>query len=319
MLDQKADIVRQLAEAVHAEGLGFGVYYSEPDWIRDDYRIALTGKDSEGQAVSQPRRDAATKTYQDFMHAQLEELTTRYGKIDVLWLDAIKPSQVKEHGWDALWIRQDTMDSVRRSQPGILVNDRHGFDPDYRTPENSDARYLPGVIQESCQHVGNQWAWSPNDKVPPLKWIIDRIVINAGRNSNLLLNMGPSPTGVFDEAQSERLRQAGQWLKRHAETIYGTRAGPVIDNSDDPEFVTTQKDDRIYLHVLKQTLAGSEIALPGVTIESAHRFAHPEQAVEFQNNGESAAIRLPDAIDPLNEIIRIKGTVKAGDAVVVSR
>lgn len=319
LLDQKADIVRQLAEAVHAEGLGFGVYYSEPDWIREDYRIALTGKDSEGQAVSQPRRQAATKTYQDFMHAQLEELTTRYGKIDVLWLDAIKPSQVKEHGWDALWIRQDTMDRVRHNQPGIVINDRHGFDPDYRTPENSDARYLPGVIQESCQHVGNQWAWSPNDKVPALKWIIDRIVINAGRNSNLLLNMGPSPTGVFDPRQSERLREAGQWLKQHAETIYGTRAGPVIDNADDPEFVTVQKDNRIYLHVLKQSRAGSEIALPGVTIESAHRFDRPEQEVEFQNNGEAAVIRLPDTIDPVDEIIMIKGTFRAGDAIVVSR
>jgi alpha-L-fucosidase len=317
-VNRKTDILRQLADAVHAEGLGFGIYYSEPDWIRPDYRIALTGKDLSGQTVGQALRDAAAKRYQDFMHAQLEELTTRYGKVDILWFDAIKPSHVKEHGWDALWIRRDTMDMIRRNQPGILVNDRHGFEPDYRTPENSDARYIPAVIQESCQRVGKQWAWSPNDRVPSTKWIIDRLVINASRNSNLLMNMGPSPTGVFDENQSDRLREAGRWLIRHAEAIFATRAGPVVDNTDEPGFVTTQKENSIYLHVLKQSLAGGEIALPGVKIESAYRFDHPDQALDFRHEKDFAVIHLPDTIDPWDEIITLKGTAKADDVAVIN-
>ncbi|MCG8512457.1 MAG: alpha-L-fucosidase, partial [Rhodospirillales bacterium] len=227
-VNERTDIVHQLADAAHDEGIGFGVYYSEPDWRREDYRIALTGRNSAGQVVSQQERDANLKNYQDYMHAQLEELTTNYGKIDTLWLDAIKPSQVAEHGWDAIWIRQDTMDMVRRNQPGIVVNDRHGFTPDYITPENRDAVYQPGIIQESVQHVGPTWAWHPNPGNRSVAWLIDRVVINAGRDANMLMNLGPSPDGTFHEEEARLIRNAGNWLNAHADSIFGTRAGPVI-------------------------------------------------------------------------------------------
>lgn len=310
-INRKTDIVRQLADAVHAEGLGFGIYYSQPDWIREDYRIGLTGKNNAGQTVSQAQRDAAVKNYQNFMHAQLQELTTDYGRIDILWLDAVKPSHVKEHGWPALWIRQDTLEMVRRNQPGILVNDRHGFEPDYQTPENSDSRYEPGVVQESCQHMGKQWAWRPNDEVPSVKWLIDRIVINASRNSNLLMNIGPSPAGTFDFQQSERLREVGRWLSKHGEALYGTRAGPVVDNSSNPPFAATRKNNRIYIHILHETAAGQEIALPGVRILSAFRFDYPDQPLYFRNESSSSFIRLPETIDPLDEIIAIEGIAQS--------
>ena len=312
-INRAADIIGQLADAVHAEGLGFGIYYSQPHWIREDYRIALTGKNNAGETVSQAQRQAAAETYQDFMHRQLQELTTQVGKIDILWLDAIKPSHVKEHGWPALWIRQDTLEMVRRNQPGILLNDRHGFEPDYRTPENEDARYSPGTVQESCQHVGYQWAWRPNDRVPSVKWFIKRIVINASRNSNILMNIGPSPDGTFDPKQADRIREVGRWLSHHAEAIYGTRGGPVIDNSDQPAFVTTRSGNRIFVHVLQDTSAGSEIRLPGVMISSAVRFGYPDQSLPFRQGNDAGFLRLPETLDPLDEIIVIEGTFQADE------
>ncbi|MBN1805523.1 MAG: alpha-L-fucosidase [Sedimentisphaerales bacterium] len=313
-INRKADIIRQFADAVHAAGMGLGFYYSEPDWIREDYRIALTGKDGEDKDVCEEERQAAEKSYQDFMHAQLEELTTQYGRVDILWLDAIKPSQVAEHGWDALWIRRDTWDMVRRNQPGILINDRHGFEPDYRTPEGSDAQYIPGVVQESCQHLGRQWQWWPNDRVPSLKWVIDRLVINASRNSNVLMNLGPSPEGVFDPKQAALMRQAGQWLDKsaaadkHGQAFYGTRGGPVINNEKDPPFVMMHKDDRIYVHVLHSDLAGGEIHLPGIKITSAYLFDRPGQPLKFRHDKDAAYVRLPETIDPIDEIITISGS-----------
>jgi alpha-L-fucosidase len=312
-INRNADILRRLADAVHAAGLGFGIYYSEPDWIREDYRIALTGKNLAGQTVSQQDRQDALQSYQDFMDAQLEELTTLYGKVDILWLDAIKPSQVKEHGWNALWIRRDTLERVRRHQPGILLNDRHGFEPDYQTPENENAEYKPGVVQESCQHVGKQWAWTPNDTVPPLKWFIDRIVMNASRNSNLLMNMGPSPTGVFDAAQSERLREVGRWLIQHEIAVLGTRGGPVIDNRPDPAYVTMHKESRIYVHILYAEKAGGEIRLPGVTIDSVCLFDAPAQKLSFRNENEIGIIQLPDTVDSIDEILIVEGRFDIND------
>jgi alpha-L-fucosidase len=312
-INQNADILRRLAEAVHAAGLGFGIYYSEPDWIREDYRIGLTGQNLAGQTVSPQDRQAAVQSYQDFMDAQLEELTTRYGKVDILWLDAIKPSQVKEHGWNALWIRRDTLERVRRNQPGILLNDRHGFEPDYQTPENENADYKPGVVQESCQHVGKQWAWTPNDTVPPLKWFIERLVINASRNSNLLMNMGPSPAGVFDPNQAQRLREAGRWLKQHEIAVFGTRGGPVIDNRPDPAFVTMNKEGRIYVHILHAEKAGREIRLPGVKMASACRFDAPAQKLSFRNEQEAGILQLPDTVDSIDEILIVEGRFDIND------
>lgn len=314
-INRRTDIIRRFVDAVHAAGLGLGFYYSEPDWIREDYTIGLTGKNKAGETVSPEHRESAIKTYQDFMHAQLEELTTQYGTIDILWFDAIKPSQVKAHGWPALWIRPDTLDMIRRNQPDILVNDRHGFTPDYQTPENADARYVEGVVQESCQQVGSQWAWRPDDKVPSLKWMIERIILNASRNSNLLLNMGPSPDGTFDPNQSRRLREAGRWLDAHADAVFGTRAGPVIDNSDQPPFVTVRKGNKVFVHVLRQDLGGTEICLPGVKISSAARFDRPEQQLSFRNEENNGVVHLPDVIDPVDEIVTIEAALIQADEV----
>jgi alpha-L-rhamnosidase len=315
-INRKADIVRQYADAVRAGGLGLGLYYSEPDWVREDYRIALTGKNGAGQEVSPEAQQAALKSYQDFMHAQLEELTTKYGRVDSLWFDAIKPSQVAEHGWGAIWIRRDTLDMLRRNQPGILINDRHDFEPDYRTPEGTDAQYIPGQVQESCQHMGRQWSWWPDDRVPSVKWIIDRLVINASRNSNVLLNLGPSPEGVFDPRQAERIRQAGAWLARHSEAIFGTRGGPVFNNEKDPGFVTMQKDQQIFVHVLHQKLAGSEISLPGVTIASAHVYGSPERKVAFRQDGQNAYLRVPETLDEINQILTVERKAQSEAAAV---
>jgi alpha-L-fucosidase len=307
-INRRTDIVRHFADAVRAGGLGLGFYYSQPDWIREDYRIAVTGKDNAGQQVSEEARQAATKSYQDFMHAQLEELTTQYGHLDILWFDALKPSQVAEHGWEVLWIRRDTWDMLRRNQPGILINDRHAFEPDFHTPEGSDAKYIAGTAQESCRPMGRQWAWWPDDHVPSVKWVIDRIVINASRDSNVLMNLGPSPVGVFDPKQAECLRQAGAWLSGRAEAIFGTRGGPAIDNEKDPPFVTTHKGDRIYVHVLHSDLAGQEIALPGVQIVSAHSFSKPALPLTFRHEEGTAYVRLPEKMDSMNEILVIEAT-----------
>lgn len=306
-VNERTDIVRQLADAAHAGGIGFGVYYSEPDWRREDYRIALTGRNSAGQTVSTTEREAATKSYQDYMHAQLEELTTNYGRIDTLWLDAIKPSQVAAHGWEALWIREDTLEMVRRNQPGIVVNDRHGFTPDYITPENSDATYQAGVIQESVQHIGPTWQWHPSPGNRSVSWLIDRVVINAGRDANMLMNLGPGPDGTFHEEEAQLIRDAGVWLNAHADSIFGTRAGPVITNGSNPGFVTTQNDEHYFVHVLRQSLAGQEIVLHGVRLDSASLYDGGDN-LEFRVDGLTTYLTLPSTIHEYDEVLRLTGS-----------
>jgi len=83
----------------------------------------------------------------------------------------------------------------------------------------------------------------------------------AGRNANLLLNIGPQPTGKFPPEAVKQLEEVGVWTKRYGASIYGTRGGPVAPQ---PWGVTTQKKGKVFVHVLVKD-GGEEIALPGLT------------------------------------------------------
>jgi len=81
----------------------------------------------------------------------------------------------------------------------------------------------------------------------------------AGRNGNLALNTNPMPDGRIEPRQAERFREIGAWLKKHGESIYGTRGGPFVGL----ESVSTHRGNRIYLHVLRWY--GDKIRLPAIS------------------------------------------------------
>ncbi|MGE4286353.1 MAG: alpha-L-fucosidase [Phycisphaerae bacterium] len=307
-INRKADIIRAVADAAHRGGIGLGLYYSEPDWLQEDYRIGLTGKNSAGEEVGKQAQDEARRRYQEFMHEQLAELTTLYGKVDILWFDAIKPHHVEENGWGSLWITRETFDMIKRNQPGIIINDRHGFEPDYQTSENFDGKYIAGVAQESCQTVGKQWSWMPEeiDEIPAPDWVLDRIIINASRNTNMLMNIAPSPQGTFNTNQSELLLGIGRWLAEHRDAFYGTRGGPVVNNADNPQFVTMYRGDKIYVHILAPELAGKDISLPGVEIKNAYAWSRPGDALSFENTDTGAVLTVPEDINALDEVVVLR-------------
>jgi len=257
-INRRTDIIHQFAEAVHEAGMGLGFYYSEPDWIREDYRIALTGRNFKGIAASTEEKQAAEKSYQDFMYNQLEELTTKYGRIDLIWFDAIKPSQVRDRTMKALWIDERTLKMIRKNQPGILINDRTGFKPDFITNELRDTKYIPGLITESETKLGNPyWSYSPGGTSNSTQWIIDRLVINIGNNSNLLLNVGPGLEGKIPENNVVNLLEAGKWISRYREAIFGTHGGPFFDQDWG---VSTFRDNKVYLFL--RELKNEELNLP---------------------------------------------------------
>ena len=107
--------------------------------------------------------------------------------------------------------------------------------------------------------ICNQWAWKPNDEMKSLKQCLDVLINCAGGDGNLLLNVGPMPTGEIEPRQVERLKQMGQWLEKYGQTIYGTRGGPFKPGKD---VVSTRKGDMVYVHVLQWH--GDSIVLPAL-------------------------------------------------------
>jgi len=219
----RRDVVAELAQACHDAGLRLGFYYSPPDWHHPDYRTENHGR------------------YIGYLHGQLRELCTNYGRVDVIWFDGLGG---KAEDWDAPTLFK----MIRTLQPHALINNRAGLPGDFDTPEQQVGRYQRDRAWESCITICSQWAWKPDDNLKSLKECIDTLVRCAGGDGNLLLNVGPMPTGEIEPRQVERLREIGAWLKDYGHTIYGTRGGPFLPG---PRRASTCKGNTVYIHVLQ--------------------------------------------------------------------
>ena len=246
----KHDVMRDVADACHASGLKLIIYYSQPDWHHPDYFTENHAR------------------YIEYLHGQVRELLTNYGRIDGLWFDlGGKP----EH-----WQTEKLFRLARELQPDLIINNRCGVRGDFDTPEQSLGRFQPDRPWESCVTLGTQWSWKPDDRLKSLKECIDLLVTCAGRGGNLALNTNPMPDGRIEPRQAERFRQIGQWLDAYGESIYGTRGGPFLTAQWGSRFgntnqgihaagawgVSTHKDDKIFLHILDAKL--DRLTLPPI-------------------------------------------------------
>jgi alpha-L-fucosidase len=217
----KVDVMKEVADACHEAGLKLIVYYSQPDWHHPDYRTKNHHR------------------YIEYLHGQVRELLTNYGRIDGFWFDL----GGKPEDWDTPRLFK----MMRTLQPWLIINNRCGLRGDFDTPEQRLGQFQLDRPWETCMTLGTQWSWKPDDKIKSLKECIDVLVNCAGRNGNLALNTGPMPDGRIEPRQAERFRQIGAWLKRYGESIYGTRGGPFWGLN----CLSTRRDNTIYIHVLR--------------------------------------------------------------------
>jgi len=259
------DIVAELSRACHEGGLAFGIYYSPPDWHHPDYRTANHAR------------------YIEYLHGQLRELCTNYGKIDMIFFDGLGGTW---KDWDAPRLLR----MIRELQPGIVINDRAGLPADNGTPEQTIGGFDDRRAWETCMTIGDQWAWKPNDNVKSLKTCIQNLVLCAGGDGNFLFNVGPMPTGEIEARQADRLREMGAWLAKHGESIYGTRGGPFRPG---PWGASTRAGSRIFVHVL--AWPGERLELPGLTKRIVANSVIGGGRCEVKQAEDAIAISVPAA------------------------
>ena len=216
------DLTAELAQACHEAGMRLGLYYSPADWHHPDYGTAHHDR------------------YIQYLHGQMRELCSNYGKVDMIWFDGGPPPQ----GWDS----PGMFKIIRQLQPGIILNDRGqgGLPGDFSTPETYVSSFDLDRMWETCHTLSSPWIWHPNASIMPLKDCIQLLVRCNGRGGNLLLNVGPTPLGEIDAPYVARLREIGRWLDQYGESIFGTRAGPYIMGPNS----CTCKGQTLYLHIL---------------------------------------------------------------------
>jgi alpha-L-fucosidase len=191
-------------EAARAEGLRVGFYYSLMDWHHPDG--ARAAKDPE-----------ARRRFVDYTYAQIRELMTQYGKIDILWYDVSWP--LDKQGWQA-----DKMnDMVFGLQPDIIVNNRNKAEGDFVTPEQRIEAAPEGQAWESCMTLNSSWGYhAMDDSWKPAKEIVKNLLTCAHDGGNYLLNIGPRPDGSVPDESIKILESVGTWLARDGEAFYGT-------------------------------------------------------------------------------------------------
>jgi alpha-L-fucosidase len=245
----RRDVVKELADACHAAGLGFGIYYSPRDWHHPDYGIGDNQK------------------YVDYMNGQLTELLTHYGKVDILWFDSYGFGKGIN---EAFWQITKTYNLIKKLQPDILINNRlqvigdenATYKGDWDTPEQQLGEFQNTRPWESCLTLvktpdGGGWSYRKDGTLRSYRECINALLGCATGDGNLLLDAGPDATGVIPADQSARLIEMGTWLHKYGASIYGTRGGPFGNGEWGG---ATYKGNTVYLHITK--FNGNTLTLP---------------------------------------------------------
>ncbi len=250
------DLVRAFVEAVRAAGLKVGFYHSLLDWHHPDFPVDgyHPRRDDADVSVQNAGRDVAR--YREYLHGQVRELLTGYGKIDYLFYDFSYERTDHREIWGGkgaeAWGSETLLALTRELQPEIIVNDRLAIRGDFVTPEQyqpSKAMEIDGVKVpwEACQTLNGSWGYfrdNYNDKSVDL--LIRMLVDGVSKDGNLLLNVGPTGRGDFDERAQHVLAGMGEWMDKHSRSVYGAGASEFTPPQD---VRYTQRGSRLYVHV----------------------------------------------------------------------
>lgn len=257
----KANVASHVFDAFRKEGMMIGAYFSKPDWHCEYYwwpRNATPDRNNNYDIRKYPWR---WNQYKKFTHAQIDELMSDYGAIDILWLDGgwVRPLETvndEVRSWGAAipeWSQDIEMDKIaanaRKKQPGLLVVDRtvHGPYENYLTPEQNIPPTKLDFPWESCITLGGAWSYVPNDQFKSATRVIHLLSEIVAKGGSLLLGVGPHPDGTLSELQITRLKEIGDWLKVNGAAIYGTRTTNIY--TDNTNFFTKGKKGETYVIV----------------------------------------------------------------------
>lgn len=303
----KKDIIQMLADECHRQGMKLFFYHSQLDWHHPDYYPRGRTGGSSGRADS-----GDWNRYLDYMDTQLSELLTNYGEIGGIWFDGMwdKP--------DAEWRLPQTYALIHKLQPAALVGSNHhlvpfpGEDfqmfekdlPGHNTTGFSADSKVGNLPLETCETINNSWGFDLKDnRNKSRKDLIQYLVKAAGYNANFLLNVGPMPNGKIPPDHVTLLKQMGEWLARNGETIYGTQGGPLTARDWG---VTTQKGNRVFVHILDWQDESLLIPSWGKKVRSAKLFADGS-AVKFTQNDYGIVVSVPKSkMDDVDTIIELE-------------
>ena len=304
----KRDIVKELADECHKQGIGLHLYYSHIDWWREDAPWGRTGR-----GTGRPNPNGDWKSYYQFMNNQLTELLTNYGKVGAIWFDGWW-DQDQNPSFD--WELPEQYALIHKLQPACLIGNNHHQTPFEGEDFQMFERDLPGentaglsgqqisrLPLETCETMNGMWGYKITDQnYKSDTTLVHYLVGAAGRNANLLMNIGPQPDGCLPEVAVERLKKMGEWMKVYGETIYGTRGGFIAPHDWG---VTTQKGNRLFVHILNLQDKSLFLPLGDKKVRSAVDFVS-RRAVKTQKCQGGVVISFDNVPTEIDRVVEIQ-------------
>lgn len=306
----KRDIIKELTDAGRRWGLKIDLYFSHPDWYDADFRPysnhplitwnwLLHARDYgwglenlliRPRLILTPEPTAEERARMLARHrAQLLELATNYGEIDMICLDMNMGPAVFPH-------IKETIKMVRKLQPQVMFRNRGiGNYGDYYTPE----RYVPGNPSNTdmpwmvIYPLGRSFSYEGNPKKHKgTRWIVTNLIDSCAKGGAFMVGIGPDETGWFHPEAVKEMLETGEWLKVNGEAIYNTRMWEHWKEGSRVRFTRSKDASRVYALLLKwpgeefrsKVLVpspGSEVHMLGVNEPLPWRMDNGKLVVEF--------------------------------------
>ncbi|HEY8419688.1 MAG TPA: alpha-L-fucosidase [Clostridia bacterium] len=302
----KKDVVREFLDAFREQGLKVGLYYSLLDWHHEHYPAYDDPfHPMRGNPDYKTPRDFSK--YLEYMHSQVKELVTNYGKLDILWLDFSYGACQGEY-----WKATELVKMIRSYQPDILINSRLDaagdnlgsilsdspayYCGDFACPEqlmppkpiiNSAGEEVPWEI---CATINESWGYNASDKnYKSAELLIKKLTEAVSKGGNMILNVGPDAKGNIPRESIEVLQKIGQWLKRYGESIYGCGNSGLPK----PEWGRyTKKDNIIYAHIYERPIG--PLVLPSIDKKDVVKISLLKDFSEIKIMTEWVAANYPE-------------------------
>lgn len=278
------DLVAEYVEAARAEGMRLGFYYSLMDWHHPDGARCQTD-------------EGARRRFVDYIHGQVRELCSNYGKVDVMWYDVNWP--LKPEGWESERLNK----MVRQLQPDILINNRAGIPEDFTTPEQQIR--ASAAPWEACMTMNDSWGFNRGDddwKSP--KTVVRNLLQCTRDGGNYLLNIGPHADGSIPPPSVDVLSAVGRWMDKHGDLIH--QADPCqVKRSQLAAF--TRQGQTLFVYVY--AWPGESFGIGGLKGKILSAKMHPGgQTVKFDQSEFRVRFQgLPrQAPDPIASVIALE-------------
>ncbi len=317
------NLLKDVVEAFRAEGIRIGLYYSLIDWHHPEFTVDRCHPDREREEARAKNKDRDMKKYAEYMRHQVRELLTEFGKIDILWFDFSYPGKDGKDHND--WESEKLVKMIRELQPEVIIDNRLDLPgsgdihtPEQYVPENG-VRDADGnlVVWEGCQTFSGSWGYHRDENTwKSVEMLVQMLINHVSRGGNLLLNVGPTSRGVFDQRALDRLQGLGDWMKYNSRSIYGCTVAPAgIKEPENCRYTYNPETNRLYLHLMSWPF--KEIRLPDMAGKVKYaQLLHDGSEIRQRDASQEIHAAL-NSIVPENDIILELPTLKPAVSVPV--